>query len=230
MSDRSAACKIVDRKLWQRLADAATLPEKATILVIGGEDDDLDELLAPGVRAQYIDADEASGHTALTKARKNSLDAVLCRDVLWRLKDPSAFFEQVLMALKPGGRVALLEPGITPMSWLCYSLGPNARMAFDIDPLASDQRPCPNQALPSVLFTRLEHKIAFQERFPAFRTVEQCWLNMLAGPLSDIRSGFSVIPEGAVDNILKLEDSISPFLARWLSFRLFVVLEKRSQS
>ena len=49
-----------------------------------------------------------------------SVDAVLGLDVLHHLADPAAFFRESARALRPGGRIALVEPWITPLSWVVY--------------------------------------------------------------------------------------------------------------
>jgi len=49
-----------------------------------------------------------------------SVDAVLGLDVLHHLPDPAAFFRESARVLRPTGRVALVEPWITPLSWVVY--------------------------------------------------------------------------------------------------------------
>lgn len=230
MSDRSAAYQAVDREYRRRQVKAAKLPDEAAVLVIDNTRDQFDTWLDRAATLQFVDADNLDDSDVLQAMGNNSLDAILLRDALWQCKNPAAFFERVQETLKPGGRLILLEPGVTAVSWLFYSLGPDARMNFEIDPLASDQRPVRNLARPSILFTKMEHRIAFMERFPALHVTEQRWISMLAGPLSAIRGRFSVIPKGAVKGLLDVEDMLSPFLARWLSFRLFIVIEKRIKS
>lgn len=230
MSDHSAAYQAVDQEYWARQITAAKLPSGASALVVCSDRDALDERIGEDVNTQFVDAGNLDDSDVLKALKKDSLDAILVRDALWQTRDPASFFEKAQAALKPGGRLVMLEPGVTPVSWLFYSLGRDARMNFETDPLAEDQRPVKNLARPSILFNKLEHRIAFMERFPALHLKEQRWLSMLAGPLSDIRGGYSVIPEGAVKGLLDVEECLTPFLARWLSFRLFVMMEKRRQS
>lgn len=47
-------------------------------------------------------------------------DAVLGLDVLHHLPDPAAFFAEASRVLRPGGRLALVEPWISPLSWPIY--------------------------------------------------------------------------------------------------------------
>jgi len=46
--------------------------------------------------------------------------AVLGLDVLHHLPDPRAFFAEAARVLAPAGRIALVEPWITPLSWVVY--------------------------------------------------------------------------------------------------------------
>lgn len=230
MPDRSAAHKAVDNNYWMRQIKAAELTDDASILVVGGDRDEFASLLDHKVNASYVDADNLDSSDVLNDVEADSLDAILVRDALWQTKNPAAFFDKAQAGLKPGGHLVIMEPGITLVSWLFYSLGRDARMNFKVDPLADDQRPPRNLARPSLLFTKLENRIAFMERFPQLHITKQRWVSMLAGPLSDIRGGYSLIPESTVKGILDVEETLSPFLARWLSFRLFIVMEKRAKS
>jgi SAM-dependent methyltransferase len=49
-----------------------------------------------------------------------SVDAVAGLDVLHHLADPAAFFREAARVLRPAGRLALVEPWITPLSWVVY--------------------------------------------------------------------------------------------------------------
>lgn len=52
--------------------------------------------------------------------RTAAVQAVVGLDVLHHFPDPGAFFAEAARVLAPGGRLALVEPWITPMSWLVY--------------------------------------------------------------------------------------------------------------
>jgi SAM-dependent methyltransferase len=47
-------------------------------------------------------------------------DAILALDVLHHLADPAAFFSEASRVLRPDGRLALIEPWITPFSFPIY--------------------------------------------------------------------------------------------------------------
>lgn len=49
-----------------------------------------------------------------------AVQAVVGLDVLHHLPDPGAFFGEAARVLAPGGRLTLVEPWITPLSWVVY--------------------------------------------------------------------------------------------------------------
>jgi SAM-dependent methyltransferase len=49
-----------------------------------------------------------------------SFDAVMCLDLVHHLARPRAFFIEAARVLRPGGRLAAVEPWITPMSYPIY--------------------------------------------------------------------------------------------------------------
>ena len=61
------------------------------------------------------DVDIAGSALALP-FRSESVSAVLMLNVLHHLPDPAAFFSECERVLKPGGRVCLIEPYVSPLS------------------------------------------------------------------------------------------------------------------
>jgi len=52
--------------------------------------------------------------------REATIDAVVGLDVLHHLARPRWFFTEAARVLRPGGRLALVEPWVTPLSFLIY--------------------------------------------------------------------------------------------------------------
>jgi SAM-dependent methyltransferase len=52
--------------------------------------------------------------------RSEAFDAVVGVDVLHHLARPRSFFEEAARALRPGGRLALVEPWVSPFSYPIY--------------------------------------------------------------------------------------------------------------
>jgi SAM-dependent methyltransferase len=63
-----------------------------------------------------------------------TIDAVVGLDVLHHFARPAAFFAETARVLAPGGRLALVEPWITPFSWLIYRFFHQEDCRLGIDP------------------------------------------------------------------------------------------------
>ena len=151
-------------------------------------------------------------------------------DVLHHLQCPLLFFDEAQRVLKPGGRVIMVEPGITPVSKLLYKMGHEepVEMGWDMnDPCKVDADKDPydsNQAIPTILFKRDSQ--LFLATVKGFKINSSDWLSLFAYPLSGGFKSWSLLPYKWVHSILKIEEKILPFLGSLMAFRLMVVLEK----
>src|SRR3546814_18467176 len=104
-------------------------------------------------------------------------------DVLHHIERPGVFFAEAARVLRPGGRLVMIEPGITPVSWLFYKLLHPEPVDMSADPLA-EVAPDPardpfadaNQALPTLLFARSRYRLRFAMTFPGPRFAPRAWL------------------------------------------------------
>lgn len=160
-------------------------------------------------------------------------DGIFMIDVLHHLADPKTFFQEAARVLKSGGRIALIEPGITPLSWVFYNYLHEEPVDISVDPMVKQDYGATkdpfesNQAIPTLLFRREEHRISLSEGVPALRTVSRQWLSLFAYPLSGGFKAWSLLPTSLVDPLLRLEDRLIPWMGSLIGFRLFVVMEKR---
>ena len=151
-------------------------------------------------------------------------------DVLHHLQCPLLFFAEAQRVLKPGGRVIMMEPGITPISKLLYKMGHDepVEMEWDMnDPCKVDVSKDPydsNQAIPTILFKRDPQ--LFLSAVKGFKINSSDWLSLFAYPLSGGFKSWSLLPFKWVNAILKIEEKLLPFLGNLMAFRLMVVLEK----
>jgi len=154
-------------------------------------------------------------------------------DVLHHIARPARFLTEAERVLRPGGRVIMVEPGITPLSSIFFRLFHDEPVDMREDPL--DQTPPPakdpfegNQALPTRLFGRDRNRLA--SRYPNLRLRQRRWLSLFAYPLSGGFRRWSALPAAFAPALIGLENLLSPLLGPLMGFRLFAVLEKTGEA
>jgi SAM-dependent methyltransferase len=152
-------------------------------------------------------------------------------DVLHHLQCPLRFLSEADRVLRVGGRVIMVEPGITPVSGLLYGMGHEepVDLGWEPDP---DCMPDPskdpyasNQAIPTILFKRAPHWLAAAGTSLQVRTAT--WLSLFVYPLTGGFKSWSLMPSVCVSPLLRLEGLLLPLLGGLMGFRLMVILEKR---
>jgi SAM-dependent methyltransferase len=153
-------------------------------------------------------------------------------DVLHHIARPARFLTEAERVLKPGGRVIMVEPGITPLSSIFFRLFHDEPVDMCEDPL--DPTPPPakdpfegNQALPTRLFGRDRQRLAADHS--NLRLQQRCWLSLFAYPLSGGFRPWSALPAALAPALIRFERLISPVLGPLMGFRLFAVLEKTGE-
>jgi SAM-dependent methyltransferase len=160
-----------------------------------------------------------------------SFDNIVLFDVLHHIAEPRLFLAEAVRILRARGRIILLEPGITPVSWLFYRLFHPEPIRMRIDPLApgslksGDDPFDANQAIPTLLLTRYRSQLHCQ--FPELHVVEFRRIALFSYPLSGGFRPWSLIPTSLVDPLLRLERLLEPLLGPLLAFRLLAVIERR---
>jgi SAM-dependent methyltransferase len=152
-------------------------------------------------------------------------------DVLHHLEAPIRFFDEAVRTLAPGGRVILVEPYVSPVSWLAWKLFVDERCDTRADPFCgagARTGGCrdpwqANIAIPTQLFFR--RLVEFESRFPQLRVVERRRLDMLVMPLSGGFEKPRLIPLWLVPLARALESKLAGLQAL-LAFRCLVVLER----
>jgi SAM-dependent methyltransferase len=160
-----------------------------------------------------------------------SFDNIVMLDVLHHIPVPRRFLAESERVLRPGGRLVMLEPAITPASYLFYRFLHPEPFDLSADPLA--ERPLStnapydaNQAIPVLLATRDLPRLV--QSFPKLQPVGIDWLSFAAYPLSGGLRRWSLLSAGTARALLRLEDRMPRSLARQLAFRTMLVLERRS--
>jgi SAM-dependent methyltransferase len=150
-------------------------------------------------------------------------------DVLHHIEYPRHFLTEARRALQPGGRIVLMEPAITPVSWIMFKLGHPEPVELGVDPLA-DGEPDPakhpfdsNQALPTLLAGRYRGQL---ERDLGLVVANVERLSLVAYPLSGGFRRWSLIPARVIGLVLRAERRLERWLGRLMGFRLLLVIER----
>ena len=157
------------------------------------------------------------------------LQAVLGLDLVHHLARPAAFFAEVARALGPAGRLAVVEPWVTPFSfpiyrwlhqegctpgldpWDPFGVGEGAKDAFDGDA--------------AVVWSLVRRTSALRWRELGWKPPRVRVLNAFAYLLSLGFKKGSLLPLGAVGPVQALDDALA-FAAPLLGLRVLAVWEK----
>jgi SAM-dependent methyltransferase len=163
----------------------------------------------------------------------NAFSGIVMLDVLHHLQYPVAFLHEAARVLKPGGRLAMIEPGMSIASKHFYKRFHHEPVIMEADPFeasaeqSGDDPWDSNQAIPTLMFARKAGLRKLAEEVPELHLLKSSWLSLVAYPLSGGFQPWSLWPYGLVGPALKAEGVLMPFLGPLLAFRLFIVLEKR---
>ena len=160
-----------------------------------------------------------------------SFDNIVLFDVFHHISIPRKFLPDAARILRPRGRVVMMEPGVTPGSYLFYKYLHPEPIELSSDPRgeepqSSDDCYDSNQALPTLLVTRYLED--FRKQFPEFSVKHVEWMSLLAYPLSGGLRPWSLIPQRAVSFVHAVEDALPQLVHRLLGFRILIVLERQT--
>lgn len=161
--------------------------------------------------------------------KSKSVSNIVVFDVLHHLQNPPLFLEEALRVLTPGGRLIIMEPYVSWLSFPVYRFFHPEPLDLSVDPFqlvpfTANRSPFDaNQGIPTLMLDRHWHR--FQQTYPAFTKLGQEWLGFLRYPLSGGFDHPSLIPFWLHRPLRLLETCLSPF-GSILAFRFLVVLEK----
>ncbi len=162
--------------------------------------------------------------------KKNSLGNIVMIDVLHHLENPDLFFYEAKRVLKDNGRVVMLEPYISPFSYLIYNYFHQEDVDFkinvwkrQIEPKNKKSAFDGNSAIPTIMFSKEINK--FHEEFPNLKVIKKERLAFILYPLSGGFERRNMIPDGILKYVGFIEKILHPF-GLFFAFRIFVVLKK----
>lgn len=156
--------------------------------------------------------------------RSASVGAIVMVDTLHHLLRPLDFLAEAARVLKPGGRLAMVEPWITTPSWVLYRFFHHEECRLGVDvarPFGSDAKAAldGNAAIPYLLLARLRGAGLPLHLVRAEPFVGLPYLATF---------GFKVrrpLP-GLVQTLARGGEAALHPLARWVATRIFIVIEK----
>jgi len=155
------------------------------------------------------------------------LGNIVMIDILHHLASPPLFFHEAQRTLKKGGRLILLEPFVSPLSYIIYNYFHQERVDFRQEvfdsPLHEKDPFDGNLAIPSLIFSKRSDR--FRAAFPGLKIIEKKYLSFITYPLSGGFDHGSLIPASSIRLFSILEKIIRPF-GRLFAFRILVVIEK----
>jgi SAM-dependent methyltransferase len=218
--------------MYERIAAACVA---GATLEVGGGSGNMKEYREDVVSTDLVPTPwlDAAADAQSLPFRDASFANIVLFDVLHHIERPRRFLSEADRVLRPGGRIILMEPGITPLSRIFYKLFHPEPVDMRDDPLADGpldpaRKPFDaNQAIPTLLVGR--HRERMLREFPALRILRAERMSLLAYPLSGGFRPWSLIPVAGIGTLLRFENAFlrRPF-ARIAAFRLFIILEKTS--
>ena len=164
--------------------------------------------------------------------RTASVDAIVGLDVLHHLARPRTFFAEAARILSPGGRLALVEPWVTPFSFVVYRFFHQEDCVEPADPWSPFSGPAGSKDL-------FEGNAAVPRAIVRAASAEE-WTRLgLEPPRLDLLGGFayllslgfrprSLLPVAAAPALLRFDRWSAP-LARLLALRARLVWRRRAE-
>ena len=164
--------------------------------------------------------------------RNRSLDAIVGLDVIHHLARPASFFWEAARTLVPGGRIAVVEPWVTPFSYPIYRWLHQEGCRRDLDPwdpfpTAETSPKDAFQGDGAVVWRLLRTTPATKWRTLGFDPPRLRVLNAFAYLVSLGFKPTTLLPNPLVRPLLAL-DQATQALAPWLGLRGLVVWQRSS--
>ncbi len=158
---------------------------------------------------------------------------IVMLDVFHHLSFPSRFLQEAMRVLRPGGRLIMIEPNVSPVSWLFFKLLHEEPVRLSDDPFDPAPRsgPAPyesNQALPYLVFVR--KKRLFEQLFAGLTIRTAHRFSFLAYPLSGGFQPWTLLPAKLAGPLLAIERRLEHLLGPVAGFRLMVVAERKADT
>lgn len=178
------------------------------------------------VRAPWLDL--VADCTCLPVAA-NSVGTVIGFDVLHHAPDPHTFLDEAVRVLRPGGRILLMEPYITPPSNVAYRLLHHEDVCFHAYHRAhpDGQKTDPwegNLAMANIVFDRQASE--WPQRHPQLAVIRKQYASFFDFQFAAGFKPHAYAPMAIFQWLVRVDDLLATLMP-WIGFRIFIVLEKR---
>lgn len=214
-------------EIWYRmLAQVVQDVPEGKKVELGSGGGFLDEFIPGLIRTDVVDLPFLDGVCFAEDMpyEDGELSAILMVNVLHHIPDSRAFFREACRALKPGGRIAMIEPTVTPLSRLVYRhlhhepFDPGAKQ-WELPP--AGRLSGGNDALPWIIFYR-DLQI-FKKEFPELKLVQRKQFDFAVHILSEGVTTRAFLPKIALKTLWSIETILRPVLTPFVLFQLVVV-------
>jgi len=189
---------------------------------------DLDFITSDAIKTDYCDL---VVDAQVLPFPKNSIANIFAVDVLHHLPSPFAFLAESERVLIQGGRIVLVEPAITPVSWFFYKFLHKEGMKWNIEldslgRYSQDDLMDANNALPSKIF--INESIGELKKFGLHLKYETKLFSGMSMLLTGgINSNLNLqIPRHFFELLIRIEDSLPKPIKKAFFFRTLIVIEK----
>lgn len=229
MWERKPILRTLYNDIFERIASHCTA---GTTLEIGGGignlKDQIEDLVSSDI--QYAPWLDLVADAQKLPFADGALSNIVMLDVLHHIEFPSLLFREASRVLRDGGRIVMVEPGISMGSRPFY-LVHHEPVDLRADPLiegapdASRDPYASNQAIPTLLVTK--YRDAFHRKFPQLEIRETKWFAFVAYPASGGFKRWSLMTEPMARAMLWIERHFERSLGRFFGFRMLIVIEKK---
>ena len=161
--------------------------------------------------------------------RRQSLSNIVMFDVFHHLQEPIAFLKQSEYLLKPGGRIVMVEPYVSFVSFIIYRIFhfEDTSFSFNLEnPFGSEKKDphAGNQTIPTVVFGSAWLQIA--REVPKLELISKRRCSLLAYPLTGGLRSKGIVPLWFLKKLLWIDKRLERIFGRILAFRIIIVLER----
>lgn len=216
---------------WYRLI-VENMADNRPVLEIGSGGGNFKEFFPDVISSDYIFCEwiDLNLDAHVLPFRQNSLGNIIFIDVLHHLANPILFLSEAQRVLQNNGRLIMLEPYISPFSYIIYNYFHQEDVDFKIDVwnrrIASKNKKAVfdgNSAIPTIMFSKEIKR--FREEFPNLKVIKKELLTFILYPLSGGFDHKNFVPAFFMQYFNLIEKILQPF-GRFFAFRTFIVIEK----